>query len=895
MQLTPQQLHILTETVLGEAANQGRQGQAGVVWTILNRAESGHWGTRDPSVIALQKSQFSAWNKGKGGNRLVRTSPNAASYKAAQQVVQDVIDGAIPDPTGGATFYVNPSGTKWRPPGTQTTKIGGHVFYKGDGPNRLPPADIPNPTSRATLRRGMSDRSTDGAVTQLQQGLANAGYDPGPVDGVFGRRTAQAVQAFEKAHPGMQVEKLSHVAAGPQVINALPLPVSPGLDAVIKWTGKGAPGGSPILGQDWSVANPNPPTQRLQEDTGVVQIPDRRFQEKAAGPGAGLSSGILPEGPRQVPTSSVGPDPILVGQDAFGRPAPPGFPPVWGEQPQPFSGDLTGAQLGLANAKSRMWDAFSKSGNPALAEAYKRGLDGGAPVAAPAYGPFDTQLSPQEEAQFQTWKAKNAPGDSGEDYDLRGAFKAGLSPAANGHWSDQFKKPNEPTFSDESQYSTPLHPGGHWNGDQYVPYGSQTGPMGYPGVGQPAPAPDFFDTYGPGVSVNDVGRTLANAPSDIWNWATGGSGAAPASGGGPDDYLGGIGGATPSGAPSVSPTTMQGATRGDISGGGSDNTLRGSGGLLDLSPDDWFVGAPRPTTTQNPFSQPTINESSGRPDVAAANIPMSGGAGFGGVPLDSPRSAAYGSLPGRFNEPGYGAVDQGNPFGWNPHEAPGWQESIQSKQYASAAPGGQYASATPGGAGISSDWQSFLSPPASVANVVHPAQDFTMHAAGDFNGPGAIAAGEDKPDFSGDFSNADVAGADDSLANPIAAASAYAASGLGAPRVPPVAAAAPVRVASPTVPLQVAARAYGPTNSGYGSRYQAPANWGWGNSANAARSAGYTTGIASPQYAQIAASRGYSAPADAFTPGSGGAIYAYHANGSGGGTYVDSQGREHTY
>jgi hypothetical protein len=85
----------------------------------------------------------------------------------------------------------------------------------------------------------------------------------------------------------------------------------------------------------------------------------------------------------------------------------------------------------------------------------------------PVLGPYDTKLSPSEETKFQSWKQKNAPNDSGADYDLRGAYKAGLSPAAsNGHWSDLYKKPNHPTFSNESMYATPDAP--HWEGSRLI-------------------------------------------------------------------------------------------------------------------------------------------------------------------------------------------------------------------------------------------------------------------------------------------------------------------------------------------------------------------------------------------------------------------------------------------
>jgi hypothetical protein len=89
----------------------------------------------------------------------------------------------------------------------------------------------------------------------------------------------------------------------------------------------------------------------------------------------------------------------------------------------------------------------------------------------PNYQPYDTVLTPTEEILFQEWKRINAPNDSGLDYDLRGAFKAGLEPAANGHWDDTFKKPNHPTFSVYSKYAKDRPElAGTWQGDQYIPH-----------------------------------------------------------------------------------------------------------------------------------------------------------------------------------------------------------------------------------------------------------------------------------------------------------------------------------------------------------------------------------------------------------------------------------------
>jgi peptidoglycan hydrolase-like protein with peptidoglycan-binding domain len=44
------------------------------------------------------------------------------------------------------------------------------------------------------LKKGLKGE----AVTRLQDGLLQLGYDPGPVDGVFGSRTQSAVKQFQR-------------------------------------------------------------------------------------------------------------------------------------------------------------------------------------------------------------------------------------------------------------------------------------------------------------------------------------------------------------------------------------------------------------------------------------------------------------------------------------------------------------------------------------------------------------------------------------------------------------------------------------------------------------------------------------------------------------------------
>lgn len=75
---------------------------------------------------------------------------------------------------------------------------------------------------------------------------------------------------------------------------------------------------------------------------------------------------------------------------------------------------------------------------------------------------FNTALSPDDERKFRVWQSMNPRLGNTYDYDARGFWKAGRATASNGHGGDTWKKPNHPTFSTYSQYSTPQEAGGTW-------------------------------------------------------------------------------------------------------------------------------------------------------------------------------------------------------------------------------------------------------------------------------------------------------------------------------------------------------------------------------------------------------------------------------------------------
>ena len=65
---------------------------------------------------------------------------------------------------------------------------------------------------------------------------------------------------------------------------------------------------------------------------------------------------------------------------------------------------------------------------------------------------YDTPLTPEQMLVYNQFLKESKRGMDEIDYDLRGFFRDGNSFDAAGHGADWYKKPNHPTFSNESQY-----------------------------------------------------------------------------------------------------------------------------------------------------------------------------------------------------------------------------------------------------------------------------------------------------------------------------------------------------------------------------------------------------------------------------------------------------------
>lgn len=120
---------------------------------------------------------------------------------------------------------------------------------------------------------------------------------------------------------------------------------------------------------------------------------------------------------------------------------------------------------------------------------------------------YNTALTPGEELAYQNWAQIQSALQNRDvnrdlfNYDLRGAFKAGATQSPNGHLPDTFKKPNHPSFSDQSQYhGVDGFTGGSWRqiGGQWVFTPGQTNLQ----LHGPEGLQQYFQQSDPNVRLN---------------------------------------------------------------------------------------------------------------------------------------------------------------------------------------------------------------------------------------------------------------------------------------------------------------------------------------------------------------------------------------------------------
>ena len=133
----PEDRDYLIRTIAFEASEEPEEGKAAVAHVILNREKSGRWGESIKDVVT-RPWQFEPWMTRR--KQMVELSQNDPRYRDAARIADAVLSGQMPDPTAGATHFLNPTIVRKRRGGSlpawargEGQPIGRHTFYAPNG------------------------------------------------------------------------------------------------------------------------------------------------------------------------------------------------------------------------------------------------------------------------------------------------------------------------------------------------------------------------------------------------------------------------------------------------------------------------------------------------------------------------------------------------------------------------------------------------------------------------------------------------------------------------------------------------------------------------------------------------------------------------------------------
>ena len=145
----------IARVAYAEAAGQGDVGLAGVVFTILNRLESGAWGASADAVLNA-RGQFEPVMR-VGGDWRALPAATPAQRARIDTILNLALEGRLPDPTGGARYFQNPTIVAQRARAgtvsaglvhfggvTPSAVIGDHAFYIATGRGASAPLRAPD-------------------------------------------------------------------------------------------------------------------------------------------------------------------------------------------------------------------------------------------------------------------------------------------------------------------------------------------------------------------------------------------------------------------------------------------------------------------------------------------------------------------------------------------------------------------------------------------------------------------------------------------------------------------------------------------------------------------------------------------------------------------------------
>jgi spore germination cell wall hydrolase CwlJ-like protein len=143
----PEERDYLIRTIAFEASGETEDGKAAVAHVILNRQRSGRWGDTIKAVVT-HPWQFEPWMTRR--KELKRLSQKDPRYRSAARIADAVLAGHMPDPTAGATHFLNPTIVLKRRGGSlpawaagEGQPIGRHTFYAPDEGGAAPEQAAP--------------------------------------------------------------------------------------------------------------------------------------------------------------------------------------------------------------------------------------------------------------------------------------------------------------------------------------------------------------------------------------------------------------------------------------------------------------------------------------------------------------------------------------------------------------------------------------------------------------------------------------------------------------------------------------------------------------------------------------------------------------------------------
>lgn len=150
----------LIRTIAFEASGEPAMAKIAVAYVVLNRKKSGRWGDNIKAVVT-HPGQFEPWTTRR--SEIEELSPDDPRYQSAATIADAVLSGQTPDPTAGATHFLNPTIVRERRGGAlplwaagEGLPIGSHTFYfpeEGDASPQRAGLTMVDPPLMLTPRR----------------------------------------------------------------------------------------------------------------------------------------------------------------------------------------------------------------------------------------------------------------------------------------------------------------------------------------------------------------------------------------------------------------------------------------------------------------------------------------------------------------------------------------------------------------------------------------------------------------------------------------------------------------------------------------------------------------------------------------------------------------------